>query len=117
MAFDVALDELVEDVQIDIREELRGQIADGQCHAWLCKAHTFGMVYVVPVVKVAYDVAVFHRVEHNNLLREPQNKVEVADVTPTGFRCKQHAAGDGGNITTQSYPMGAHLAQGVGGYP
>ena len=55
MAFDVALDELVEDVQIDVAEELRGKITDGQCHTWLCEAHTLGMIDVIPVVEVAND--------------------------------------------------------------
>ena len=63
----------------------------------------------MPIVKVAYDVAILHWVEHDDLLREPQDEVEVADVGPSGCRCQQHAAGDGGNIFTQSDAVGAHL--------
>ena len=75
------------------------------------------MIYIVPIMEVAYDVAMFHRVEHDNLLSEPQDEVEVTDVTPTGCRCQQHAAGYAFYFVTQSYAVGAHLAQGVGGYP
>lgn len=99
-----ALHELVKLIEVDVAEELAGEVTDRKATAVRCVEQRLAWVHSYPVFLEADDLTAGLGIEHHDLLGKPADEVDVNLVAP----CLRGVAAD---------TVVGHLTDGAGGDP
>ena len=99
-----ALHELVKLIEVDVAEELAGEVTDRKAAAVGCMEQRLARVHSYPVFLEADDLTAGLWIEHHDLLSKPADEVDVNLVAP----CLRGVAADA---------VVGHLTDGAGGDP
>ena len=83
LAVEAAFHVVVKDAQIDIAEELRGEVADGQPAVFSAVEQAFVAGQRVPVAGAAFHQAVLGGVEQDDFSREILHKFDIHHLAPS----------------------------------
>ena len=86
LAFQHALDELVEWIQVHIAEKLTCQVADRQSKTVCEVQHALCRIETYPAFQLSHNNAILARIEHYDYLCQPTDKIHVQHVVPYNRR-------------------------------